>query len=459
MAKKNNKYNPDSKQAPLIKFSDDFWIMLDKIAQVDNSEIAWSLYELDSNPLIKNIMRVSKVDISDKEGRFSVTISGSVIDVRVTAFIKNYFGSDFSDDKIEKFVKSYNRIVGGLTSVEDDDSEEIEVESFTYDPTDIKATFISMVTETYPHGHEEEVLKYLPSFLKKDKHGNYYHLIGKSDTAFTSHLDTASRTKSVVNLREFEKDGQTFIKTDGTSILGADDKAGVTVLLYMIHNNVPGVYWFFIGEERGGIGSRDVANDLNSYSFMKDVKKVVSFDRRNYYSVITSQMGVSCCSNEFAQSLCGELNKSGLKLTLDPTGVFTDSASFIDLIPECTNVSVGYFDEHRTTELQNISYLKKLCKAAVACDWNKLVVKRKVGIDEDVSKKYARMVGETRRLMTSNQIKFTSDNGKLVYNIDIVNGELNDFHDDMVKLEKLFAKHRYQPQVSFNENTIKIEFD
>jgi hypothetical protein len=192
---------------------------------------------------------------------------------------------------------------------------------------------------------------------------------------------------------------------------------------------------------------------------MKDVKKVVSFDRRNYYSVITSQMGVSCCSNEFAQSLCGELNKSGLKLTLDPTGVFTDSASFIDLIPECTNVSVGYFDEHRNTELQNISYLKKLCKAAVACDWDKLVVKRKIGIDEEVSKKYARMVGETRRLMTNNQIKFSSEDGKLVYNIDIINGELNHFHDDMVKLERLFAQFRQQPSVSFSENTIKIQFD
>ena len=455
-----NKKQEKNSQAPLIKFSDDFWIMLDKIAQVDNSEIAWSLYELDSNPIVKNIMRVSNVDLSEKEGRFSVTISGSKVDVRITSFIKNYFGDQFSEAKIEKFVKSYNKIVGGFGEDEEDEAyEKVEVEDFKYDPTDIKSTFISLVTETYPYGHEEEVLKYLPSFLKKDQHGNYYHLIGKSDTAFTCHLDTASRTKSVVNLREFEKDGQTFLKTDGNSILGADDKAGVTVLLYMIHNNVPGVYWFFIGEERGGIGSRDVAKDLNSYSFMKDVKKVVSFDRRNYYSVITSQMGVACCSNEFAQSLCDELNKSGLKLTLDPTGIFTDSASFIDLIPECTNVSVGYFDEHRHTEIQNITYLKSLCKAAVACDWDKLVVKRKIGIDEEVSRKYARMVGETRRLMTNNKIKFSSEDGKLVYNIDIINGELNYFHDDMVKLERLFAKFRQQPSISFNENTIKIQFD
>lgn len=457
---KDKKGEKSSSQAPLIKFSDDFWIMLDKIAQVDNSEIAWALYELDSNPLVKNIMRVSKVDLSEKEGRFSVTISGSRVDVRIKAFLKNYFGDTYSDEKVDKFVKAYNKIVGGFgEEEEEEDSQPVEVKSFNYDPSDVKATFLSLVTETYPHGYEEEVVKYLPNFLKKDKHGNYYHIIGKSDTAFTSHIDTASRTKSKVNLREFEKDGQTFVKTDGSSILGADDKAGVTVLLYMIHNNVPGVYWFFIGEERGGIGSRDVAKDYDSYPFMRDVKKIVSFDRRNYYSVITSQMGVSCCSNEFAQSLCDELNKSGLKLALDPTGIFTDSASFIDIIPECTNVSVGYFDEHRHTEIQNISYLKKLCKAAVACDWNKLVVKRKIGIDEEVSKKYARMVGDTRRLATNNQIKFSSEDGNLVYSIDIINGELNDFHNDMVKLEKLFAQYRQQPSVSFNENTIKIKFD
>ena len=176
-----NKKQEKNSQAPLIKFSDDFWIMLDKIAQVDNSEIAWSLYELDSNPIVKNIMRVSNVDLSEKEGRFSLTISGSKVDVRITSFIKNYFGDQFSEAKIEKFVKSYNKIVGGFgEDEEDEDYEKVEVEDFKYDPTDIKSTFISLVTETYPYGHEEEVLKYLPSFLKKDQHGNYYHLIGKN---------------------------------------------------------------------------------------------------------------------------------------------------------------------------------------------------------------------------------------------------------------------------------------
>ena len=457
---KDKKGQKSNSPTPLIKYSDDFWILLDRMAQTDNSAIAWALYDLDSNPTVKNVMRVQKVDLSDKEGRFTVTISNHQIDVRITAFLKNYFGDQFSDNEIQKFVQSYNKIVDfGVEEDEGEDYEYVDPSEFTYDPSNVRTTFLSLVSETYPYGHEEEVVQFLPPFLKKDKHGNYYHIIGNSDTAFTCHLDTASRSKNQINLIEFEKGGQTFIATDGKSILGADDKAGVTVLMYMIHNKVPGVYWFFIGEERGGIGSRAVVNDFGSYDFMQNIKKVVSFDRRNYHSVITQQMGVQCCSDGFARSLCDEMNSHGMKLDLDPTGVFTDSANFIDLVPECTNISVGYFDEHRNSESQNLTYLEKLCKASVACDWSKLAVKRKIGIDEEVSKRYSRMVGEARRLRTYNQIKYTSEEGKLVMSMEIVNGELNDFHDDISSLEKLFASHRYQPNISFNENTIKIKFD
>jgi hypothetical protein len=127
-----------------------------------------------------------------------------------------------------------------------------------------------------------------------------------------------------------------------------------------------------------------VMENIEKYPFMSDIKKMISFDRRNYYSVITSQMGVVCCSNEFGESLCNELNKGGLKLNLDPTGVYTDSANFIELIPECTNVSVGYFNEHTHDEIQNITYLERLVKLVFSANWDKLVVKRKIGFDEEI---------------------------------------------------------------------------
>jgi hypothetical protein len=143
----------------------------------------------------------------------------------------------------------------------------------------------------------------MPSDLTKDEFGNYYKIIGNSNTMFTSHLDTADRNQSNTTLYEIVRDGDTYITTDGTTILGADDKSGIVVMLNMMAHNVPGIYYFFIGEERGGIGSGKVANVFDSIAHLQKVKKCISFDRKGYDSVITEQMGGVCCSDEFANDL------------------------------------------------------------------------------------------------------------------------------------------------------------
>jgi hypothetical protein len=48
------------------------------------------------------------------------------------------------------------------------------------------------------------------------------------------------------------------------------------------------------------------------------------FDRRKTVSVITRQVGRQCCSDEFANALCDEYNKSGLDLSPDAGGIYTD---------------------------------------------------------------------------------------------------------------------------------------
>jgi hypothetical protein len=250
--------------------------------------------------------------------------------------------------------------------------EKIKSTKFVYNPKDPRSTFLSLVTKTYPHGHEDEVLKFLPS-LKKDIVGNYYHIIGSNPTTmFTSHLDTADHRQNNINLYSYIENGQEMIVTDGDSILGADDKAGVTIMLYMMTNNVPGLYYFFIGEERGGIGSGDLSDNFDKVDYLKDIKRCISFDRRDCFSIITSQMGGRCCSDEFANALCSEYNRLGFDMKPDNTGIFTDSAFFIDLIPECTNISVGYYHEHTHNEKQNMTHLIKLCSASVSVDWDSL---------------------------------------------------------------------------------------
>jgi hypothetical protein len=186
---------------------------------------------------------------------------------------------------------------------------------------------------------------------------------------FTCHLDTCSSYHKKVN----HKIGTQFIETDGSTILGADDKAGMTVILYMIENNVPGLYYFFIGEEVGCIGSSAASNlDFSHYN------KCISFDRRGYDSVITEQLFGVCCSDEFAKDLSSQLNRKNLTFNFkpDPTGIFTDSACFIEKIPECTNISVGYFNEHQNIERQDVRFLQNLCEAVVKVDWESLPVMR-----------------------------------------------------------------------------------
>ena len=245
----------------------------------------------------------------------------------------------------------------------------------------IKETFLSLTKRTYPHGHEEELFHLIPTDLETDEFGNRFKLIGENpSTMFTCHLDTASSALTDV-FHIIEDD---IIKTDGKSILGADDKAGVTILMYMIKNKVPGLYYFFLGEEVGCIGSGKVS-EIHKKTPLENIKKVVSFDRRGTTSIITHQSSQRCCSDEFGEALSNALNSAGaevydneniLSYKNDDTGILTDSYKFIRVYPECTNISVGYYSEHTFGEKQDIKHLDKLAKAAILVDWESLPVKR-----------------------------------------------------------------------------------
>jgi hypothetical protein len=338
--------------------------------------------------------------------------------------------------------------------------EPVTVRPFKYDPTDVRSTFLSLTTETYPHGHEEEVMKYLPvPGLKKDQWGNYYLVIGRSDTMFTSHIDTASRTKGPVRVLSYTENGDEIFVTDGTSILGADDKAGVAILLYMIANNIPGVYYFFIGEERGAVGSSQVATHFDTIEHLRGMKKCVSFDRRNYHSVITSQLSQTCCSNDFAQSLASELNKSGLTMRLDNTGVFTDSASFMDLIPECTNISVGYFSEHTHSEMQNISFLERLANASINVDWSNLSIKRKVGLDPSISAKFGPLITKMKRQRIWSPKKVFTDEGNMFISLSVDEQPVLTVKRELETYKRLFDESGVQPEIVFDNGKINFKFN
>ena len=199
-----------------------------------------------------------------------------------------------------------------------------------------------------------------------------------SETLFCAHTDTVHSSKEgKVNPVLFDEGLLLAYKEDGQP-LGADDGAGVWLMLEMIDAEVPGVYLFPRGEEKGGIGSSGIAELYPD--FLERFKYAIAFDRRGTKSVITYQSRGKCCSNEFAQALADMLNPGGLELAPDSTGIYTDTAEFVDLIPECTNISVGYDYEHSGKEMLDVEFLIKLRDALIErFDETQLPVVRKAG--------------------------------------------------------------------------------
>jgi len=241
----------------------------------------------------------------------------------------------------------------------------------------IKDLFLKLTSTTMPGGNEKLIEPYLPSGWKKDANGNYYFKIGDPTVMFACHMDTADsgQPKEVKHVIKGD-----YIETDGKTLLGADDKAGATIMIYMIGKGIQGLYYFFHGEEHGCVGSRALNTYLGSNKddeLYKKINKVISLDRRDYDSVITFQMGERCCSAEFADELAKRLNEAGgFKYKQDPTGAVTDSHQVAEKFPECTNLSVGYDDQHSVREKQNIVFLEKLAEACCKVDWETLPVKR-----------------------------------------------------------------------------------
>lgn len=234
----------------------------------------------------------------------------------------------------------------------------------------IRERFLQLTSSTYPHGRESKLFKFLPDNLFIDEWGNLYVEVGYNpDCMFCCHLDTYSsgyrhdyydqKVKHIFRKNE--------IHTDGSSILGADDKAGVVIMLNMIEHSIPGLYYFFLGEELGCLGSKKLAKSGVTFP---NIKKVISFDKRGTSSIATFMRGTRSCSDTFAEQLASQLNRFDLSYELDPDAGSTDSLSFVSIYPECTNLSVGYFNEHTHREYQDMAHLEKLCRATLEIDWS-----------------------------------------------------------------------------------------
>lgn len=206
-----------------------------------------------------------------------------------------------------------------------------------------------------------------------DAAGNVWARRGTSHTLFTAHTDTVAHVARNTEIT-CNNGIARLTKPLAGDVLGADDGAGVWLMLQMLDAAVPGTYVFFRNEEDGAEGSRWVAANGTLAAY----KACVSFDRRGTTSVISSQGGRVCCSSDYAAALAADLNNKDPRFLFspDPTGIFTDSAVLMDRIPECTNISVGYANEHHTQESLNYAFLLALAQAVKRVEWEKLPISR-----------------------------------------------------------------------------------
>lgn len=225
-----------------------------------------------------------------------------------------------------------------------------------------------------------------------DKAGNHiYHIPGGSKKILWScHVDTVhkyyGKWRNGVHKQEIDIDDDGWITLsdaerknhDGANCLGADDGAGMWMLLEMMDAKVPGTYIFHRGEEKGCVGSNWATK--NRQDWCKTFDACIAFDRPGMTEVITHQSGAHCASDEAAWSFSKALN---LMPTLRPSamGGTTDSSRYRDLVRECLNVGIGYDGHHGKEERVNLGYIVMLRNAIVRNAEklvNDLVIKREL---------------------------------------------------------------------------------
>ncbi len=236
-------------------------------------------------------------------------------------------------------------------------------------PVTVPPDLLYMLQYRRPASSDTErdfIRRYLkPLGVERDKRGNIYKRVGNAPTVlWSAHTDTVHRSGGLQRLL-LRKSGAEIALADekASDCLGADNTAGVWLLCEMVRAGVPGLYVWHRAEERGRLGSQWIAQ--NTPALVTGLKAAIAFDRRYESSVITKQMGKRCCSDAFAESLIALL---ALGHRTDPTGSYTDTASYTGLIGECTNVSAGFAGEHTERETLNTRYLLALRDKLVTLD-------------------------------------------------------------------------------------------
>ena len=221
-----------------------------------------------------------------------------------------------------------------------------------------------------------------PRGTEEDKAGNHWTTIGSgSPILWSSHTDTVHKREGKQRLLL----GDGLVSAENSDCLGADCGVGVWLMCQMIDAKVPGTYVFHAGEEIGGVGSEWASRNRKNY--LASLSFAIAFDRKGTDEIITHQMVGRTASDEFARSLAVALRP----LTYSPSdnGTFTDTAHYSNIIPECTNIGVGYYKQHQKMECLDIRHATSLLDTILKADFSGLVCARDpLGVVEEETYAY-----------------------------------------------------------------------
>lgn len=240
---------------------------------------------------------------------------------------------------------------------------------------EINTILYSLLTTKRPTNNPSFCLTYTQELLRQQgieftTDGNMNVIVDRQgSTCFTSHQDTVDNKLGNHNLTSTPEG---MVSVLGGGVLGADCGSGMYIMIRMILAGKAGLYVFFSTEEQGRVGS-------GLYIMPEHITKCVSFDRKGTDNLITHQMSERGCSDAFADAF---IDRFALPYKKDPTGSFTDSYSFFAVVPECINLSVGYYNQHTKQESQDLPFLESLVDACIDLDWDVLPVERDPNVME-----------------------------------------------------------------------------
>ena len=281
-----------------------------------------------------------------------------------------------------------------VTEVKKPEEQKEKIPEVIDTPPDPMLTYILTTRRAYNSSGDINMRSWIIGQLNgmKAKHrlgpvGNIIATVGtKSTTLFSCHTDTVHSVSESNTKQKIFYDpsfNHMFLgDKENSTCLGADDGAGIWMLLKMIQAGVPGTYIFHVGEEKHGVGAYAMLQQERT--FLEGFDRAIAFDRANDVDVIITQGGIACASKEFGNAVCKALNAENVafQYAISHQGSFTDTKVYNTVIPECINISVGYYNQHTKEEYLDYGHLELLLAAAIKVKWDTLKVSRPLPLPE-----------------------------------------------------------------------------